>query len=81
MSTKGKKEKIPSQFSVWLSPIYNIHLKFINLSNTDTAKKSCGRAENRTRNCWVTTNYFTTKLLAHKTQINHNYLNFSGRLR
>ena len=25
------KEKIPSQFSIWLSPIYNINLKFINL--------------------------------------------------
>ncbi len=69
------KEKIPSQFSAWLSPRYNTNLKFINLSNINT--KSCGRAENRTRNCWVTTNYFTTKLLAHNYLIiNLNYLNF-----
>ena len=67
------KEKIPSQFNDWLSPDYNNNLKFINLSKI----KSCGRAENRTRNCWVTTNCFTIKLLAHNiNQARLNYLNF-----
>ena len=67
------KEKIPSQFSAWSSPEYIINLKFINFSNT---KKSCGRAENRTRNCWVTTNHLATKLLAHDRYSVLNYLNF-----
>ncbi len=68
------KEKIPSQSSAWLSPEYTTILKFINFSNS--RKKRCGRAENRTRNCWVTTNYFATKLLAHNPQNKvSNYLN------
>jgi hypothetical protein len=106
------KEKIPSQFSIRLSPIFNINLKFINLCNVKNHvlkhiaclvlehapkylcflfikidrvhkehfghfKKGCGRAENRTRNCWVTTNCFTTKLLAHKTKTILDYLNFN----
>lgn len=69
------KEKIPSQSSAWLSPNYIIDANFINLSNK--SRKRCGRAENRTRNCWVTTNYFATKLLAHNINIRIlNYLNF-----
>ena len=67
-------KKIPSQFSMWLSPIIYTNLKFINFSNIEN---SCGRAENRTRNCWVTTNHFATKLLAHnKHESFPNYLNF-----
>lgn len=68
------KEKIPSQFNDWLSPVINNDSNFINLS-----KISCGRAENRTRNCWVTTNGFTIKLLAHKNQKILNYLNLLGK--
>ena len=70
-------KKIPSQFSVRLSPIFYNNSKFINFSKI---KKSCGRAENRTRNCWVTTNYFATKLLAHSSNLNiFNYLNFNEK--
>lgn len=76
MITKDK-ENIPSQFSVWLSPDYIIALKFINLSN----KKCCGRAENRTRNCWVTTTRFATKLFAHNdSNTISNYLNANCNL-
>lgn len=68
------KEKIPSQSSVWLSPIYNINRKYINLSK----RKCCGRAENRTRNCRVTTNCFATKILAHNdNNMNLNYIKLS----
>lgn len=70
----SNRRKIPSQFSIWLSPNYQITSKFINISEL---KKCCGRAENRTRNCWVTTNCLTTKLLAHNKNVMHmNYLNF-----
>lgn len=73
-----KKEKVPSKFSKWLSPKYSMNLKFINLSE----KGYCGRAENRTRNCRVTTDYFTTKLLAHnENSIALNYLNLHSILR
>ena len=66
------KEKIPSQFSAWSSPEYYSHANFINFSYII---KGCGRAENRTRNCWVTTNYLTTKLLAHGNKKISHYLN------
>ena len=67
------KEKIPSQFSFWLSPNYYTNLNFINFAGVE---KRRGRAENRTRNFWVTTKYFTTKLLAHNEHQNQlNYLN------
>jgi hypothetical protein len=66
-----KKEKVPSKFNVWMSTIINIGPNYINLS-----KKGCGRAENRTRNHWLTSNYFTIKLLAHNERdIALNYLN------
>ena len=66
------KEKIPSQFSKLVSPIVNINASFINFS-----KQGCGRTENRTRNFWVTTNCFTTKLLAHNDKFDAlSYLNF-----
>lgn len=68
------KEKIPSQFNTWLSPTYNNNQKFINLCNF---RKRCGRAENRTRNCWVTTNGFTIKLLAHDSKSILDYLNLN----
>ena len=71
------KEKDPSQFSVLVSPDCIIAPKFINLSN----KNCCGRAENRTRNFWVTTNCFTTKLLAHNdSNTIFNYLNWGCNL-
>ncbi len=67
-----KIKKIPSQFNLWLSPDYYNPLKFLNLSKI----KCCGRAETRTRNCWVTANCFTIKLLAHNDNSKSlNYLN------
>lgn len=70
----NKKEKIPSQFNAWLSTKYNNTEKYINLSKITC----CGRAENRTRNCRLTANCFTIKLLAHNNHHNKlNYLNLS----
>lgn len=79
MKMGNKKEKVPSKFNVWLSPEYYSLSNFINLSKENCC---CGPTENRTRNRWVTTNYFTIKLLAHNFNHKDNkYLNFAGLLK
>lgn len=73
-------EKIPSQFNgtLYKQPSTNniISLNFINISLFNKSGKSCGRAENRTRNFQLTAECFTTELLAHnRSEMISNYLN------
>ena len=73
---QNKTKKIPSSFSLMnrLKPNIINDKRYINFS-----VKSCGPAENRTRDFRVSSECFTIKLLAHKNNLIPIYLNVFRR--